>query len=311
MSLKYAVIGTGAIGGYYGGKLAKSGLDVHFLFRSDYEFITKNGLKIDSIAGNFELPSPNAYNNTDEMPACDVVLVCLKTTQNHYLKELLPPLLHKNTIAIMIQNGLGVEADLQKEFTDLHIVGGLAFICATKTSLGHISHLDYGKLILGSYSCPDNSGVLRQVCEDFNRSGIESEIQNLQTARWKKLVWNIPFNGMTVIMNSTTDTLITQPEMKKLLLQVMKEVIEAANISDLKGDKIPDKYADETMIMTEHMTPYSPSMKVDFDTKREMEIHYLYSKPIEYASQCGYDMTRVSVMEKQLQFIQSLYINNK
>ena len=68
MSLKYEIIGTGAIGGYCGGKLAKAGKEVHFLFHSDYEFVKSNGLQIDSVDGDFHLPKVNAYRNTKEMP---------------------------------------------------------------------------------------------------------------------------------------------------------------------------------------------------------------------------------------------------
>ena len=87
--MKYGVIGSGAIGGYYGGKLAKAGQEVHFLFRSDYEYVKKNGLQVDSCDGSFHIQA-NAYNNTADMPQCDVVLVCLKSVNNDKLKKLLP-----------------------------------------------------------------------------------------------------------------------------------------------------------------------------------------------------------------------------
>ena len=303
-TLRYGIIGTGAIGGYFGGMLAKAGKDVHFLFRSDYDFVKEHGLKVDSISGDFCLPEVHAYNNTHSRPKCDVVLVCLKSTGNKTLKHILPPLLHENTVVLMIQNGLGVEEDLQKDFPDLHIAGGLAFICANKTAPGHIAHLDFGKLNVGSYSCPDDS-VLQQVCSDLENAGVEAEVLELKNARWRKLVWNIPFNGMTVVMNTTTDALIANADMRQLLHRMMIEVIEAGNKSDLVENLIPTEYADEIMHMTEHMTPYSPSMKVDFDSKRQMEIEYLYTRPVEYAASCGYSMASVAVLEKQLKFIQS------
>lgn len=306
MALKYAVIGTGAIGGYYGGKLAHSGQDVHFLFHSDYEYVSENGLIINSVSGDFSLPQINAYKDTKDMPVCDVVLVCLKTTSNHILKELLPPLLHKNTVVLMIQNGLGVESDLQKDFPNLNIAGGLAFICSTKKGPGLIYHLDYGKLTIGSYSC-SNQSILEQICTDFNNAEIPCDIQDLKAARWKKLVWNIPFNGTTVVLNTTTDKLLENEYTKKLVLEMMEEVIEAANTSDLINNPIPLKYALDIVKSTEKMTPYSPSMKVDFDSQRELEINYLYTQPIEYAAKYGFKMTCASVIEKQLHFIQSLY----
>ncbi len=111
MSLKYAIIGTGAIGGYYGGMLARAGKDVHFLFHSDYDYVRKHGLRVDSIKGDFVLDNVQAYNATTAMPVCDVILVCLKSTKNAILEKLLPPLLHKNTLTftivlLQVMNGL-------------------------------------------------------------------------------------------------------------------------------------------------------------------------------------------------------------
>ena len=87
MQFKYAVVGTGALGGFYGGMLAKAGKDVHFLFRNDYNHVLKNGLKVDSISGDFHLSEINAYNDTSKMPVCDVILVCMKTTSNSILRR--------------------------------------------------------------------------------------------------------------------------------------------------------------------------------------------------------------------------------
>lgn len=306
MELKYAVIGTGAIGGYYGGMLAKAGKEVHFLFHSDYEYVKENGLKIDSINGNFVLHDINAYKNTSDMPVCDVVLVGLKSTNNKLLKKLLPSLLHKNTVVMLIQNGLGLEEDLQKDFPELHIAGGLAFICSNKTGLGHIKHLDYGKLNIGSYSCPDNT-ILEKTCTDFVSSGVSAHLVELEKARWMKLVWNIPYNGMTVVLNTTTDRLMNDTNTFALLEEMMLEVIHAANAVGKDKFKIEDNYAREMLDMTCEMKPYSPSMKLDFDAKRPLEIEYIYSRPVHTAMLAGYDMTHVAMLEKQLKFIENTF----
>ena len=143
--LKYAVIGTGAIGGYYGAKLAKAGKEVHFLFHRDYDFVCQNGLQVDSCNGSFHLNKVNAYQSTKDMPKCDVIFVCLKSTNNHLLPELLPPLLHKDSLVVLIQNGIGLESDVQKQFPHIQLAAGLAFICSAKTEPGHVNHQCYGR----------------------------------------------------------------------------------------------------------------------------------------------------------------------
>lgn len=305
MTLKYGIIGSGAIGGYCGGKLAKAGKDVHFLFHSDYEFVKSNGLQIDSVDGDFHLSEVNAYRSTKDMPKCDIVLVCLKSTNNGLLKEMLTPLLHKNTIVILIQNGIGLESDLQEVFPDLNLAGGLAFICASKNEPGRINHQSLGKINIGAYSCSDSS-ILEEAIKDLNESGIDTKLVDYEEARWKKAVWNIPFNGMTVVLNTTTDQLMANPDTEKLLYEMMIEVIEAAQHAGVKN--IDSSLADKTIEMTKVMPPYSPSMKLDYDFKRPMEIKYLYSRSIEEAKKNGYNMVKAAMLEKQLLFIESQYL---
>ncbi len=168
------VIGTGALGGFYGGKLAKAGHEVHFLFRGDYEHVLKNGLRVDSVKGDFQLNPVNAYSTTQQMPVCDVILVCMKTTGNHSLPELIKPLLHSTSVVVLLQNGLGLEEDLSSELPGVAIAGGLAFICSNKVGAGHIHHLDYGKLIVGSYNVQQVE-ILNQLVSDFQLAGVHAE----------------------------------------------------------------------------------------------------------------------------------------
>ena len=302
MAIRYGVIGTGALGGFYGGMLAKAGQEVHFLFRSDYEHVRKHGLQVDSVNGDFYLPEVNAYPNTKEMPLCDVILVCLKTTGNHHLPELIQPMLHPKTVVVLLQNGLGLEEDLSAQLSGVAIAGGLAFICSNKIGPGHIHHLDYGKLIIGSYNVPDQE-ILKQIVADFHLSGIHSELSpDLKFARWQKLVWNIPFNGMTVVLNTTTDRLMTNDQTRELSKELMLEVIHGANAC---GVPLKESLAQQMIDMTITMKPYAPSMKLDYDHRRAMEIEYIYSKPLETARKAGFEMNKVSMLEKQLKFIQA------
>ncbi len=301
MTIRYGVIGTGALGGFYGGMLARAGKDVHFLFNSDYQHVKKHGLRIDSISGNFHLSQVNAYALSDQMPLCDVLLVCLKTTNNHLLPTLLRPILHANSVVVLIQNGLGLEADLSQQMPYTAIAGGLAFICASKTGPGHITHHDYGKLNIGLH-CGNAETILRQVCNDFNEANIPAHfVDDLNQARWQKLVWNIPFNGLTVVMNSATDQLIQQKYSRQLILEMMGEVIHAAHHC---GAHIAPHFDQKMIELTENMAPYAPSMKLDYDNQRPMEIHYIYTRPLEIAHKAGFEMKRVVMLEAQLQFLE-------
>ena len=298
--MKYGVIGSGAIGGYYGGKLAKAGQEVHFLFRSDYEYVKKNGLQVDSCDGSFHIQA-NAYNNTSDMPQCDVVLVCLKSVNNDKLKELLPPLLHPRTLVVLIQNGIGVEEDVQRDFPGVQLAAGLAFICSAKTEHGRVNHQCYGSINLANYSCKDEA-LMQAVVSEFREAGIETGLVEYHEARWKKAVWNMPFNGMTVALHAQTDELLKHPATRQLIREQMMEVVGAARALGVNG--VDEAFVDKMIQMTDEMTPYSPSMRLDYDFHRRMEIYYLYTRPIETARKAGFRMSKLEMLEAELKFLE-------
>ena len=296
--MTYSVIGMGAIGGYYGGRLANAGLEVNFLSHSDYAYVVEHGLRVDSCDGDFYLPHINAYHTPADMPKTDVVVVGLKTVNNHLLPELLSPIIKEDTVVVLIQNGIGLEADLQAVFPKLHIVAGLAFICSSKTKPGHVNHQCYGFINLGNYSCPQER--FDQLLGDFRQAGIQAAEVPYEEARWKKAVWNMPFNGMTVALDTSTDKLLANPATRQLIYDQMMEVIGAANALGI--DTITSDFADQMIQMTDEMVPYSPSMKLDYDFHRPMEIYYLYSRPIEEARKVGFDMPKLAMLEALLKF---------
>ena len=298
--MRYGVIGSGAIGGYYGGKLAKAGQEVHFLFRSDYEYVKKNGLQVDSCDGSFHIQA-NAYNNTADMPQCDVVLVCLKSVNNDKLKELLPPLLHPRTLVVLIQNGIGVEEDVQRDFPGVQLAAGLAFICSAKTEHGRVNHQCYGSINLANYSCQDEA-LMQAVVSEFREAGIETGLVEYHEARWKKAVWNMPFNGMTVALHAQTDELLKHPATRQLIREQMMEVVGAARALGVNG--VDEAFVDKMLRMTDEMTPYSPSMRLDYDFHRRMEIYYLYTRPIETARKAGFRMSKLEMLEAELKFLE-------
>jgi 2-dehydropantoate 2-reductase len=299
--MKYGIIGTGAIGGYYGAKLAHAGQEVHFLLRSDYEYVKQHGLQVDSCDGSFHLDDVNAYQRPEDMPVCDVVLVCLKSVNNSKLLALLPPLLHDRTLVVLIQNGIGVEEDVQKMFPDVQLAAGLAFICSAKTQPGIVSHQCYGSINLADYSCRDEALILA-VVDEFREAGIETGLVEYHEARWKKAVWNMPFNGMTVALHTQTDLLLKNKSTRQLIREQMMEVVTTAQHLGVKN--IDESFVDKMIEMTDAMIPYSPSMRLDYDFHRPMEIYYIYSRPLEIAREAGCRMSKLEMLEAELRFLE-------
>ena len=301
--MRYGIIGVGAIGGYYGSKLAYSGQDVHFLSHSDYQYVKERGMQVDSCDGSFHLAQVNVYQYAQDIPKCDVVIVGLKTINNHLLPELLTPLLHKGTAVVLIQNGVGVEADVQQMFPDTQLIAGLAFICSAKTEPGRVNHQCYGSINLGNYSCKDEK-LFNAILNDFTNAGVQAASVPYEEARWKKAVWNMPFNGMTVALNTRTDLLLKNPATRQLIRDLMMEVVGASRALGISG--VDEAFVEKMIEMTDEMTPYSPSMKLDFDFHRKMEIYYLYTRPIEIARAAGFRMSKLEMLEAELRFLQGM-----
>lgn len=302
MDLKYAIVGTGAIGGYYGGRLALAGHDVHFLYHSEYEYIKENGLDVKSVNGDFHLTNMNIYNNTSNMPKCDVVLVCLKSTQNNKLQEMLTPIVGDGTTIILIQNGLGAEEKLATIFPQTYIAGGMAFICTSRVSPGHIVHADYGALTTAFLNNAFNAEIATQIKSDFEGAGVPyTQGDDLKLFRWRKLVWNIPYNGLTVVLRTTTDKIMKDPAARQLVTDLMEETVAGARAC---GANMKDDFVQKMLNNTDAMEPYAPSMRLDYDNHRRMEIESIYCNPIKAAKEAGFHMRKVEMLAQQLQFIE-------
>jgi len=286
--MRISIIGTGAVGSYYGIMLANAGHNVDFLLRSDYEYVKANGLKLYSNThDDIILPSVNAYKNTTEMPKSDIVVVALKTTQNReVLPQILPDIVGKDSIVLLVQNGLGMEEDLSFLCPTLQIAGGAALISSHKIQKGVVVHQDYGTLDVGSYNL-QQPAQLDNFSKQLINAGVPSSHQDLKKLRWKKLVWNMTFNGLSVVLDKTTDQILADPKDLKRCKVIMKEVIEAAKGCDVL---LPENFDQEMIAFTQKMIPYAPSMKLDYDFGRPMELQYIYEKPILFARKSGYNM---------------------
>lgn len=301
----YAILGTGALGGYYGACLQRGGLDVHFLLHSDYQHVSQHGLVVESPDGNFTLPQVNAYADIGDMPRCDVVAIALKTTQNHLLPQLLPKVVKDNGVVLVLQNGLGVEDEVAAIVGSHRVMGGLCFICANKIAAGHIRHLSYKEITLGEYT-PNYSlaGVterMRMVAADFASAGIPIKLApDLFFARWQKLVWNIPYNGLSVVLDATTDQLMANDYTRSLVELLMREVITGAHSCDRH---IPNSFIHKMLDYTHNMKPYRTSMKIDYDQRRPLELEAIFGNPLRIAQAAGAVLPRINTLYQQLKFL--------
>ena len=305
---RIGIIGTGAIGGFYGLMLARAGYDVHFLLRSEFSAVSQNGLRLDSqVHGVLTLDNVQAYSSAADMPACDWLLVGAKTTGNNGVAPAIIQAAAPNAKVLMLQNGLAVEDELRALLPDsLHLLGGLCFICVHRTGPGQIAHQAFGAVNIGYHSGPaaDAAASLAIVEEGaalFHAAGIESvAMDNLDKARWQKLVWNVPYNGLSVLLNASTMPLMADPDSRELIQGLMAEVVQGAQAC---GHVLPQGYAEQLFKVTGHMPDYRPSMHHDFIEKRPLELEAIYAKPLAAALAAGCDMPKIRALYHALAFI--------
>ena len=297
----YAIIGTGALGGFYGARLQRAGCELHFLLHSDYEHVRQHGLVCDSKDGDFTLPKVNAYADTRDMPQCDVACVCLKTTHNHLLPQLLPPVVKDNGVVLVMQNGLGIEEQVTGIVGPQRVMGGLCFLCSNKIGPGHIRHLDYGHVGLGEFAARGVSERMRGIGDDLQRAGVQVQLaEDLAVARWEKLVWNIPYNGYSVVLDATTEELMTNPHTRQLVEDIMREVVTGARAC---GVAVADEVVSKLLAYTDKMIPYRTSMKIDHDEGQPMEVEAIFGNPLRAVQQAGAKSPRLEQLYRQLKFL--------
>jgi 2-dehydropantoate 2-reductase len=297
----YAIVGTGAVGGFYGARLADAGHDVHFLLRSDYDHVRRHGLLVESPLGDIRLTSPNAYSRPEDMPAVDVVVVALKTTANASLPTLLPPLLGPATTVVLLQNGLGNEETVAPLTGDRPLLGGLAFICSLKPGPGHIRHLDYSRVMLAQHGSTAVTPAVEAVGADLESAGIPvTLVADLAEARWRKLVWNVPFSPLSVLLDATAQELLAHPRSRSLVEGLMADVQAGAAAC---GHTIPDEFVADNIRDTETMTPYRSSMKIDYDAGRPLEVDAIVDAPARAARAAGTPLRRIEAVGQAVGFL--------
>jgi 2-dehydropantoate 2-reductase len=301
---RIAVIGSGAVGTYYGARLAQHGHDVHFLLRSDYATVVKRGWTIRSCHGDFVLSSDqiNVYDNVMRMPQADLVLVCLKTVSNNQFEPLIGPLLHPGTLILTLQNGLGNEEQLARLFGRERVLGGMAFVCLNRIEPGLIHHIDQGWIQIGDFT-GGLSPRIEAIGQLFNNSGVQCRVlNNLLLGRWEKLVWNVPFNGLGAALDLTTDKLIATEPGLELVVKLMREVIAAAAG---QGLVLPETIIERNLNHTRTMGPYRTSMQIDRREGRPMEVESILGEPVRTALRSGVPVPQMEALYSFVNIVNS------
>ncbi|OUU90240.1 MAG: hypothetical protein CBC36_01225 [Verrucomicrobiaceae bacterium TMED76] len=301
---RIVIVGCGAVGLFYGAKLALSGQDVHFLMRQDFDQVSKYGIKIESASGEAEyLENPSIYRDALEIGPCDLIIVAIKSTDNKALESLIPKLIKKETAIMTLQNGLGNEEFIAKKFGSHRVLGGLCFVCLNRVSKGVVRHIAQGTI-----SCGEFMGLplprTHDVALMFKSAGIPFIVaESLIEQRWKKLVWNIPFNGISISEGGVDTSVILKDKSHLFLAEaLMREVIQVAN---KLGYNLSNSLIYHNIKETKSMGPYRPSSMIDFMEGRPVEVEAIWGNPVRVGRSVGVEIPKMEALYDSIKSLSS------
>jgi 2-dehydropantoate 2-reductase len=295
---RIAVVGAGAVGAYYGGRLAAAGHPVAFLVRRDYQAWRRHGLIVRSCAGDFTVDPVAVHRDPAEIGPRELVIIALKATANPDLPALLAPLLTAGTTLLTLQNGLGNDDFLAARYGPQRVLGGLCFTCINRDEQGVIHHLAQGHVNLGEYQRPPGPRIDALVAA-FKAAGVPaSAAPDLAGAQWRKLVWNIPFNGLAIAAGGLDcAALCADPALAARARELMLEVLAAAAAL---GHPLAADLPDQQLALTRGMGPYRPSSLIDYLEGRPVELDAIWSEPLRRARAAGLAVPALARLEHEI-----------
>ncbi|UDQ98522.1 2-dehydropantoate 2-reductase [Lentisphaerota bacterium WC36G] len=324
MSKKKNIVlyGAGAVGVYFVGRMSFcNSYKINFITRTEYSHVKEFGYNYQSLRGDFKL-SPdninivNSANNLTEK--ADYVFICTKVMPNIDYKNNLSHVVNDNTVIVLIQNGLDIEDIFVKEFPNNHIISAVAYIGTQRIALGNYSHYGgEGKLIFGDFRLKNglnkpNDEFISEQCYElekvFNANNVTAEITNdIVKTRYEKLCWNASFNTISVMGNhATTKNIMDCSKSEQLAKNIMHEV-EAISIAD--GHAISAGYIQKMLDFTRNFPEYKPSMLIDYECGRPLEIDAIVSNAIIKANELNVDVPLLKMTEALLKLFDRNNIN--
>jgi 2-dehydropantoate 2-reductase len=280
------IVGAGAIGSFYGAILKRAGCRVSVVLRSEYEAVSTGGIRISSPLGDLSYHPDAVFRDGDTPPqAPDYLILCVKVLPGVDRAALIKPWMSPETRLVLIENGLDIERELADAYPQNPLISCLAFIAASRTGPGEVEHKAYGKLVMGRFpnGLDDHS---RNLAELFREGGISIDLtEEVVAERWRKCLWNTPFNPLSVLANGAdTRTILDTEGGEALIRSLMVEVIAAAAAD---GFTMDPGLIDKNIEGTRKMPPYKNSMALDYLNGRPIELDAVLGNVVAIANRHG------------------------
>lgn len=320
MPVEILIVGAGAIGAFYASRLALvSGTSVSVICRSNYQAVKAKGFHVTSPQyGDYTFKPARTFANADEARQSstkwDYIVVSTKALPDvSDDSTILEDLVSEQTAIVLIQNGLGVEDPYLKRFPHASICSAVTIASCAQPAHGEIKHNRWTRINSGPYlphldtgSTKDSDAKVIEQNDAFVALLKEGGIKDaeayshakLQMVRWHKIAINASMNPSSVLtLGSTNQAMASDPEFQKHLKAVMIEILETA--PKVLGHPVPSEFAtpDQIIRSTQRNTSGSkPSMAIDWEGGKRMEIEVILGNPIRIAKERGFEMPRLQTL---------------
>jgi 2-dehydropantoate 2-reductase len=279
-------MGTGGIGGYFGGLLARGGFDIHFVARGKHrQAILEDGLQIVSSQGSFQVMI-HVTSEPHEIGPVDLLLFCVKSYDTESVARFAAPMIEQNTVVLTLQNGIDNAEKLTREYGEERIMAGTAFVEASIAAPGVVAHSGKaGRMVFGELS-GKRTARAEAILDVLTRAGIEAELSDdVHQVLWSKFLFICGVHGVSTLSRASLGLVLSCPETRDLVIGVMQEIEILARA---RGVNLPDRVVPDAMQLAEsYNKSFKCSMLRDLEWRRPMEIEALNGMVVKLGRQHG------------------------
>lgn len=283
--MRIAVMGSGGIGGYYGGRLARAGEAVTFIARGEHlRAIQARGLAVKSVKGDFAVQAP-ATDDPATVGPVDLVFFCVKSYDTESAGAAVRPLLGPETAVLTLQNGVDNEERLGRVLGADRVLGGAAFIMSVIDAPGVIAHTAGGRIVFGKLDGPETPRA-RRLLERFTAAGIEAELSpNIQRVLWEKYIFIVALAGMTALSRLPVGEIRTCPEARRMYRAILEELAALAKGS---GVELGADAVERLMAQTDRLpVGMHSSLHYDLTHGKRLELEALHGHAVRLGERLG------------------------
>jgi 2-dehydropantoate 2-reductase len=284
--VRIAIVGSGGVGGYFGGRLAAVGADVTFIARGAHlQALRTRGMRLQSPKGDLHLPQVTATDDASTIGPVDVVLFGVKLYDTESATRMLPPLIGVDTVVVPLQNGVDAVATLTSAVGLPHVAGGVAYISAVVAEPGVIRHTAMDRLLFGELD-GTRSPRLERLLNACRASGFQATLSDhIEVDIWSKFVRLSVLSGMTAVTRSPIGPLRDDPD---LFAMIQAAVLEGMAVARKKGIALPAGVFDDVVKMMQDLPPQTKSsMLEDLERGQRLELPWLSGAVVRIGREAG------------------------